>query len=196
MVKNAGRTVMQKTPEHHGCKDVGAVPGVGPSASSMEEDDLLRRFLGEKEVMERGMVERLFRKFPDRLADRARIEQLLEKPWWPADLNPEAPPTGGTLLSQDWLEWLVRTYPETLYGRSLRELAAELFTGHQVIAEVLIAKDRRRGIEHPEMQGRMRGQRCADRDLPSPARLAGILRGIRDSLFDLLVYSPLSHQGP
>ena len=57
----------------------------------------------------------------------------------------------GTLAGKEWMSRFLRRFPDGLDGVNLEELEPDLFPMDRVLAEVIIHRDRLRGIEHPEM---------------------------------------------
>gem|GEM_PF-6571633 len=104
-----------------------------------------------------GSLRKVLEKYPELFsADRARLENLEADPWWPENLQPLAAPGEGTLLSEEWMEWFVRTYPERMERIKLETLAPEVSALHRVLAELRIVRDRLSGIEcHAEFKGRL-----------------------------------------
>lgn len=60
-----------------------------------------------------------------------------------------------TLLDQDFMLSLVQRHGKMLEGIELSDLQPDLFAEDRMLAEMIIVRDRLRGIEHPEMKGKL-----------------------------------------
>lgn len=59
------------------------------------------------------------------------------------------------VLSDQWVADRLAENPHFLEDVDLGQLRPDLFPQDRVLAEMIIARDRLRGIEHPEMDGKL-----------------------------------------
>lgn len=60
-----------------------------------------------------------------------------------------------TLLPKSFMEGLARRYPDLLEDVRLEDLRPDIFPFDRILAELIIARDRLRGILHPELKGKL-----------------------------------------
>jgi hypothetical protein len=89
-----------------------------------------------------------------------------EKGHWLPDSHCDNDETG-TILSEEWMAAFLVEAPDYLEGITLEMLSPDRNTFDRLLVEMIILRDRLRGIEHPEMAGKL----TAPRDYHHLARL-------------------------